>query len=268
MTGCADFGAGWKRKPKVRLPAHAGIAIFGISRARRPGLKKRSAGQARGHAEDGVGAAPLRLLGEKFACHRSTIVKVRLSEIKRFFDGAEMAAALEAKYQGSNLSVEVEAFEEVALEPESFDLIVAATSFHWVPPETGPSKWVLVASKPPGNEAESGVPPPEAEARSMPVVLYQKMPPAATLEMIEAVMEEMDVHAVPPNGLIVHTVVNIGGRLTVIDVWESQEDWDKFAEMRLGPAFATVAGRMGVDLSQAGEPETEVLEVLSIVHGE
>jgi SAM-dependent methyltransferase len=51
--------------------------------------------------------------------------------------GAEMAAALEAKYQGQSLSVEVGAFEEVALDPESFDLIVAATSFHWVPPETG-----------------------------------------------------------------------------------------------------------------------------------
>jgi SAM-dependent methyltransferase len=51
--------------------------------------------------------------------------------------GAEMAAALEAKHLGQNLSVVVGAFEEVALEPESFDLIVAATSFHWVPPETG-----------------------------------------------------------------------------------------------------------------------------------
>ena len=102
----------------------------------------------------------------------------------------------------------------------------------------------------------------------MPVVLYQKMPPTATLEMIEAVSEEMDVRSLPPNGLIVHTVVNIGGRLTVIDVWESEDDWNKFSETRLGPAFAAVAGRMGVDLSQAGEPETQLLEVLSIVHGD
>jgi hypothetical protein len=102
----------------------------------------------------------------------------------------------------------------------------------------------------------------------MPVVLYQKMPPDATLEMVEAVTDEMDVRSLPPNGLIVHTVVDIGGRLTIIDVWESQEDFDKFAEMRLGPASAAVAERMGVDLSQAGEPETEILEVLSIVHGE
>jgi len=51
--------------------------------------------------------------------------------------GPEMAAALEAKYRDENLSVLVGAFEDVALDPGSFDLIVAATSFHWIPPETG-----------------------------------------------------------------------------------------------------------------------------------
>ncbi|HEV7862312.1 MAG TPA: hypothetical protein VGR20_06405 [Acidimicrobiia bacterium] len=102
----------------------------------------------------------------------------------------------------------------------------------------------------------------------MPIVLYQKMPPETTLEMLEAVTTEMDVHALPPNGLIVHTVVDMGGRLTIIDVWESQDDYDEFGKARLGPAFATVSERMGVDLSQAAEPETEILEVLSIVHGD
>lgn len=61
--------------------------------------------------------------------HGATVTAVEL--------GSEMAAALEAKYLGRNLSVEVGAFEEVDLDPESFDLIVAATSFHWIPPETG-----------------------------------------------------------------------------------------------------------------------------------
>ncbi len=72
----------------------------------------------------GTGQATGRLLG----CG-ATVTAVEL--------GAEMAAALQAKFQGENLSVVVGAFEEVALDPESFDLIVAATSFHWVPPETG-----------------------------------------------------------------------------------------------------------------------------------
>ncbi|HEV7534668.1 MAG TPA: hypothetical protein VGP90_03485 [Acidimicrobiia bacterium] len=102
----------------------------------------------------------------------------------------------------------------------------------------------------------------------MPVVLYQKMPPETTIEMLEAVTDEMDVRNLPPNGLLVHTVVNIGGRLTIIDVWESQDDWEKFADSRLGPAFAAVAQRAGMDPAQAPEPETQILEVLSIVHGE
>jgi SAM-dependent methyltransferase len=51
--------------------------------------------------------------------------------------GAEMAAALEAKYEGRELEVIVGAFEEVTLDSGSFDLTVAATSFHWIPPESG-----------------------------------------------------------------------------------------------------------------------------------
>ena len=103
----------------------------------------------------------------------------------------------------------------------------------------------------------------------MPVVIFQKMPPETTLEMIEAVTNEMDVRTLPPDGLIIHTAVDMGdGRLTIIDVWESQEDFEKFGESRLGPAFATVAGRMGIDMSQAPQPETQVLEVLSIVHSD
>jgi SAM-dependent methyltransferase len=51
--------------------------------------------------------------------------------------GAELAALLETKFVGRNLSVEIGAFEEVPLGPESFDLITAATSFHWVPADLG-----------------------------------------------------------------------------------------------------------------------------------
>ena len=49
--------------------------------------------------------------------------------------GAGMAARLREKFSGRRLSVIEGAFEEVELAPSSFDLVVAATSFHWVPPE-------------------------------------------------------------------------------------------------------------------------------------
>lgn len=61
--------------------------------------------------------------------HGATVTAVEL--------GPEMAAALEAKYPNHNLSVEVGAFEDVDLDAGSFDLIAAATSFHWIPPENG-----------------------------------------------------------------------------------------------------------------------------------
>ena len=101
----------------------------------------------------------------------------------------------------------------------------------------------------------------------MAIVLYQKMPPEATLEMIQAVTEEMDVKTLPPDGLIVHTVLNIGGRITVMDVWETAEDLEKFRSSRLEPAFAIVAQRMGMEPSMLPEPQTEILETLDIVYG-
>jgi len=51
--------------------------------------------------------------------------------------GAEMAARLQEKFGGGDLSVVVGAFETVTLAKESFDLAVAATSFHWIPTDVG-----------------------------------------------------------------------------------------------------------------------------------
>ena len=51
--------------------------------------------------------------------------------------GAALARRLEAKHAGRDLVVEVGAFEDALLVSGSIDLVVAATSFHWVPTETG-----------------------------------------------------------------------------------------------------------------------------------
>ena len=51
--------------------------------------------------------------------------------------GAELAALLQAKYEGRPLTVEIGAFEEVTLRPEGFDIVAAATSFHWVRADLG-----------------------------------------------------------------------------------------------------------------------------------
>ena len=100
----------------------------------------------------------------------------------------------------------------------------------------------------------------------MAVMLYMKMP-GASLETIEAVTEEMNVRNDPPPGLIIHGVVEIGGTITVVDMWESRADFDKFNETRLGPAFEKVATGQGIDLSAAPQPSQEWVDVLDIVKG-
>lgn len=72
----------------------------------------------------GTGQATARLLDAS-----SSVTAVELSD--------EMARCLKAKFGTRDLSVMVGAFEDVELEAGSFDLVAAATSFHWVPNESG-----------------------------------------------------------------------------------------------------------------------------------
>ena len=72
----------------------------------------------------GTGQATAELLG-----HGAEVTAVELSE--------ELAAVLREKLSDRQLSVLVGSFEEVELPPSSFDLVAAATSFHWVPPARG-----------------------------------------------------------------------------------------------------------------------------------
>lgn len=51
--------------------------------------------------------------------------------------GAELANRLAENYSGRPLVVEVGAFEELDLSTTTVDLVVAATSFHWIPTDVG-----------------------------------------------------------------------------------------------------------------------------------
>jgi SAM-dependent methyltransferase len=59
----------------------------------------------------------------------ATVTAVELSET--------FASRLSVKYQRRELTVLVGPFESVSLTSSSFDVVVAATSFHWVAPEVG-----------------------------------------------------------------------------------------------------------------------------------
>jgi hypothetical protein len=99
-------------------------------------------------------------------------------------------------------------------------------------------------------------------------ILKQVLPEGATLELLDAVTEEMGVDADPPKGMIVHTHYSENGEIHIFDIWESEADYRDFAENRLGPAMAKVAQQHGVTLPAPGDAGgPEVVAVHRVVRG-
>ncbi len=101
----------------------------------------------------------------------------------------------------------------------------------------------------------------------MAILFSQTMPEGASVEVLDAVTEEMGVDADPPAGMIVHVHFEEAGRVRIVDVWESAQAHATFVEERLAPAMAKVAAAHGMDLAQMGEPVTSVTEVHRMVRG-
>jgi hypothetical protein len=100
----------------------------------------------------------------------------------------------------------------------------------------------------------------------MTVILQQTMPEGTTLELLDEVTREMGVESDPPAGLIVHTHFEQDGRVRVVDVWESQDEYESFRDSTLMPAMQKAAGQ-GMDMSQAPQPEQSILNVHGVVKG-
>lgn len=68
----------------------------------------------------------------------------------------------------------------------------------------------------------------------------------------------------PPKGMISHVAVERPeGGLRYIDIWESEEDWDRFAQERLHPVVhALLAEIFGDQLPP--EPERAVMPVVDL----
>jgi hypothetical protein len=100
----------------------------------------------------------------------------------------------------------------------------------------------------------------------MAVLVEVVFPAAITVEVLDAVTDEMDVDTNLPAGGISHVHYEKDGRAHGVDVWESAEAFQTFAESTLQPATAKVAAARGIDLAQAGEPEISITEVHRVVH--
>jgi len=101
----------------------------------------------------------------------------------------------------------------------------------------------------------------------MTVILQQTMPEGTTLEFLDEVTREMGVETQPPAGLIVHTHFEQDGRVRVMDVWDSQDEYESFRDSTLMPAMQKAAAGQGMDMSQAPQPEQSILNVHGVVKG-
>ena len=61
--------------------------------------------------------------------------------------------------------------------------------------------------------------------------------PGATQEMYDKAMIELNLGANPAKGLISHTAGPHEGGWSVVDVWESAQDFQNFFDTRLGRAI-------------------------------
>jgi hypothetical protein len=83
-----------------------------------------------------------------------------------------------------------------------------------------------------------------------------------TTDQYDAVDSALDPKGNPPDGLIAHSARMDGDLLRILDIWESPEAFNAFAESRLGP---TIAETLGDDAPAAPEPKfTELHNAYSV----
>ena len=71
----------------------------------------------------------------------------------------------------------------------------------------------------------------------MPIVRMVS-PRDVTYEIYQQVSAKLGVDNDPPEGLILHTASEVDGQLKVVDVWESPEAFQAFADEKIGPLTA------------------------------
>jgi hypothetical protein len=84
--------------------------------------------------------------------------------------------------------------------------------------------------------------------------------------MIEAVSASMNVRENPPPGLLIHVATEEAEGIRIIDVWNSQADYEAFAESQLNPAIGRAAAEHGMDAPADGAQPTFV-EAFDLVLG-
>src|SRR3954470_3786579 len=95
----------------------------------------------------------------------------------------------------------------------------------------------------------------------MAFVLVQEQPDMFTVEQYDAVTARMNVHGDPPKGLIAHTAgQSDDGKWRIVDVWESEQAYERFRDERLRPAIRAVMEENGFDPDSIPEPTATTFE--------
>ena len=76
-------------------------------------------------------------------------------------------------------------------------------------------------------------------------VLIDQVLPGVPRQMVETLAKEMDVQANPPTGLIIHVATEVPDGVRVVDVWQSQADFDRFRRELLDPSVARLMEAQG-----------------------
>ena len=87
----------------------------------------------------------------------------------------------------------------------------------------------------------------------MAVLIEDVFPVGVTIELLDAVTDEMGVDGNLPPGGILHVHFERDGRAHGVDVWDSVEAYDQFVQSTLMPAMGKVATARGLDPSKMGE---------------
>jgi hypothetical protein len=92
----------------------------------------------------------------------------------------------------------------------------------------------------------------------MAVIVTQEF--EATSDQYDDVNGKIDPENNPPDGLIVHTAADAGGgKMRIVDVWESQGAFESFGQEKVGPAVAEVLG------ADAPPPDIKIEELHNVV---
>ncbi|MDQ6732505.1 MAG: hypothetical protein M3Z35_00070 [Nitrospirota bacterium] len=94
----------------------------------------------------------------------------------------------------------------------------------------------------------------------MPYAFSQNMP--SSKDMYDGLSDRIGDGA--PKGLIVHLAFETPTGMRVVDVWESEEEFDLFQEKRLRPAMDQILQKAGITRESLHIPQEEELKPVEI----